>query len=1309
MILAGFYTRGTTFKFRITSSKLRVSYMLLADDESKKGQIKSVQILDVTGQDKFIPQNTIMAHVISSVGGNIQYLYGYSELIRAFINDCNNSGIINKYLDNEDGFATDEIKIFEDYEVSVNNAIIDLVYLKNTSQSVRKLSKLEYTDYRTETDTIADKMTVTLRAGKVRNLEQLKKIYDLSWILDENGNMKRDYKSVRTQEDLQEVIDGIKSHDIISFDFETTGLEFYHYMKDLPEDQQPKIVGMGISWKEGMARYIPLISNKFECLDYQSTVDTILSLLTTKKLIGANLLFDFGVSYYHGYLQTCHYDVMQAEFDIDPTGSRGKKKLKEITRNYAGWETLELDEVLGGDVDGRLISELDEEVILIYGGADVDTVWTVMKAQQPYLKGKEVIWNIDMHMIPIIAVEDYYGCKMDMNVWEILNDINKVDKQNVENTIWAYLEEKASWKYTRQLYRQMYDRELSDNEVIELLQSRPEIKFESRKILMKKVKKEDTMLQLGSIKDLIFIMSEILEYPVEPDFAGKISLNDEYLHQLSIIKTSNPESFLKEDLMSHSCDFDIDWVQNLPADEKIILSKSELEKSAYPFAIMLREWRKLEKRDNSFLTPISKIAVNGWYNRNTSMTAADTARFINPTQTLQGYMKKLDIAYDSSRYFVQFDLAQIEFRVMIGNAVRAWNKFISNLPEDKEFDILRTKDISYLIDKLNIPWTDYHREGGSVLVGTTPAKMTKKERSKVKPTHFAVPYGAEAYTVAKPKLIETTSEIEKRRILQETEETLMVWKRTMFPLHKYLETKRDLALIPLPDDQLPPNLKGGKYGKVTNSLGRCRYYNLDYKAITDNRLYKDGKWELILDDNSSEYKEELAKQTRRVKASIRRSAGNYPIQSDAREYFALIMIKLFDYCKKHGLSGTGNYNTDKIIQSLMIHDENHLQVSKDIHPFKIYQILLENCLLHINGYPYFYMGIAVCDSWYESKDDKFEAPVEFVMDIVKEYKANPNKFENENWKASPKEYVLGYISRWIDKKCDEFVMGYVKDGVFDVERFRKVNENYFFLIKPVLYTEKFLNEETDLTKEELVLLYHCKDKNVIVRTKTREFKLSDYVWEHPKTVEKKNKVTTNNNKQIENTETSLFNDNVQASNNDLSSGNDLYDSLFDDIESANESTEDDFGVVIDNSLFTDSIMTDTFEMSDFSELFDEDVTAMKDNEADKCYWLYSEAERTFNTSAEIDSGIAETVSEEKLVDEDSSFEFSGMACINDMWVMDITKLSKDKFATVVKFLERYKTTSGLPLVLSTNNGVVKTHSRYSRNIDMTTVQLLMTE
>jgi hypothetical protein len=312
-------------------------------------------------------------------------------------------------------------------------------------------------------------------------------------------------------------------------------------------------------------------------------------------------------------------------------------------------------------------------------------------------------------------------------------------------------------------------------------------------------------------------------------------------------------------------------------------------------------------------------------------------------------------------------------------------------------------------------------------------------------------------------------------------------------------------------------------------------------------------------------------------------------------------------------------------------------------------------LLHLDTYPTFYRGIAVCDSWYESKDDKFEAPVQFVLDIVEQYKKNPEKFENEDWKKSPKDYVLGYIRNWVSHECDRVIREFTVNDIFDVKNFRETNTNYFIFTKPGLYTRKFTNKEDDLTREELILLNHNENPNLIVKTEKRNIKMSEYVFNYEEVKEPL--------KKDEESLTDLFSD-------------------LDSVDSTN-----DFGI------------------DDLSDLFDLDDIEYKDKEADRMYWLYSEAERSYNTEAELeDLGKDLDVSSEL---PEPEHEYLGLLNLNDTWILDIRGLDKQTFIAVSKYLQQYRCEDGMPLILRSSEGTKLSKIKLSKNLDRLGVQVLM--
>lgn len=1300
MLYAGIYERLAKLRFQIIFGTRGTSIMLFEYDD--KDFDETLATAELTGRIPSALYDKIVVHAITNLQGKIRAFHGDKEIATKFLEDLNTVC---------DGTRVEDKEYMWGSTFEKNGARISVIQCNDAYNSVKKINKLSYEEVHQD-----EKISSYVKVHQVRSLAQLKEIYDLSWILNEDGSLKRDYRCVTTKLEYAWILDNIKTHDVISFDLETTGTEIYYRGEPGNKDY---IVGICLAWQKGQAFYIPLESYKFETLDRDYVIDTLFPLLAERKIEGANLMFDIRCAYDRGYLFTCDFDTMQAEFDLDPTGSRGHKSLKAMTRYYLNEETLELSEVLGGPVDGRLIPYLDKDVITIYGCADAEYVIRLREVLEPELEFMKAAWQYDMKMITVCAVSEYYGTKVNMDLLKPLSDINKKDLESITATIHAYLDSKVRYDLAVQVLKRYYTVENMPQEMIHEVMQADEIKDKANMMLTKEAgparNRIRVPLNIASTKDLDYILHGLLHFPENPNKNNRTEHNDKYFQQILSRHTDTPDTFLKSDIMSDIVNYNFDWVHD---EDKVLISKQEFESLQYPFALLLMVWRKLSKRQNSFFQRLEDGEVDGWYNTDNNMTAADTARIINVAQTLQGYMKRLITKYDDSRYFIIFDAAQIEFRVMIGLAAQYWKQMLNSIEADanakadvyidslvakaqaknkpelisriqnnraqlrREYNAklyesaLFSRDISYLIDKLNIPWADYHREGGCLLVGTTPAQMTKAQRSTVKGPHFAIPYGGEAPTIAEPRLKGVLDPKKRERIIEEVEIVLDAWRDKMYALYRFLETKRDEALTEVTDPKkLPPRLREhGKWGMVTNACGRHRFYDLDYEEIARRIAMADGTYPISFNETSPGWSTYVKQVQRRQQGSIRRSAGNYPIQSLAREFFVKMMVSLFKACKEKGYSGQGA-GKDKVIQELFIHDENHVEVDKSIHPFEMYSLIYDNCMLKIKGFPRIYCGISIVDNWYEGKDDLYEAPVEFVEDMIKAYKANPEKYLAEDYKTNTKEYILKYMTAWMHEYAVKFITKWTdSDGVFDLVRFRKENDNYFVYTKLGLYTKKFTNKEDDISKEELIILAHNENPALKVNTGKRVISMSEYVFEYPekKQVEKKPDVQGN---------TALF---VDDANNTELAGLDALDSL-DELDNFTAEDLDILGVSIDDDL-------------------------EREEDAADCYWLYDEAERTFN-----DVGVSSFYIESEASEENEHTKpvFTGLMNIDHNWVLDVSKHKPEMIYELKTCLAPWLSTSpssgGMPLYIKDKSGKATESSLFLRDgFDMQTVEDIMT-
>lgn len=793
--------------------------------------------------------------------------------------------------------------------------------------------------------------------NKVKTFAEVIKDHDMSWYYDKEGNCKKDYRLVQSIDELRELMADASLADVIALDTETTGTNFYWYRGDA--SKRSKICGMSLSWKKDQGIYIPFMSNVFNTLAVDEAMSLVMPVLKKEgmRVVCHNGIFDFRVLYSYGYKIPVTDDTLLMEFNIDPNVKKGSKGLKTLTRKYLGHETIELDELTGGKVIPELIPDIDADLIKVYACSDTDYTLQLYTILSPYMQGRKS-YKLDCMLIDILAIAEYQGTPINKSLLKTMADINKRNLDIIEATMRRYVRLIGTQTLAVNAIRSVKgeDYEPLVEEIKELCEYQPFL--DSIEHLFHKKGKgkhagEVEDLQFSSPQDINYILYDLLAYPVvKYNDSDQRSSDKEALNKLLEFNATEPVLFLKDDIRTCAPEFGI-------KSNEVIISKKMFESKQYPFAYLLSTWRKLSKFDSSFFTPLLMESGTGDYFSDNSMTSAETARVTNKIQTLEGSLKELVTPRDSDWYLIVFDKSQIEYRVMIGLAAAYWKGLLAKgvLPETAA-NIASTKDLTALIENLNNWEKDYHREGGAIFAGCTPDTMTKQQRKKIKAIHFSVPYGADAASVAKPKLA-GHPESEHAAIIAETEAELSAWRNKMYPLYYFLEHVRDTALVPIATN--PPG-HTGIYGKVTNAMGRYRLFEL----------------------GDISFKE---------KSSIRRQAGNYPIQSLARDIFFSGIYKLYARLKKEGII-VDKFEDCKAVLSLFVHDEVVIQVHKSIHPYRMYKYIMDTNLTKLPGHPTYFMGIAVTDTWGQGKADKYEAPIDYAYECIAKYDANPEYYDN---------------------------------------------------------------------------------------------------------------------------------------------------------------------------------------------------------------------------------------------------------------------------------------------------------------------------
>lgn len=865
----------------------------------------------------------------------------------------------------------------------------------------------------------------------------IENLFDISWYKDiKTGKYHKDYQSIKTIPDFEtkfmkgfiERIRYCLANNIeikLCVDSETTGLNIADLSKDNPAKDH--IVALPISFKPNTAfvifndmEYFDNVPKEYmfsrlkdivedketvtieyrvfkddvsiysteELLQNYEVADSITIDRKLINLLGHNVLFDGKVFYDDGIEPEWNNDTLQMAFDLNPKVSKAKIEvlrdevieseygsytekvltevvggvgLKNLTRRLFGHETLELSDVLGKGNEGNYRLIADEEVALIYGGADVDYPQTIHDKLKEFMGERmyKQYQKQDMPMINILYKAEYHGLPMDApKVRKLAEDAEiklNIIKQFLYNYVGMEIDYRSKLTQVENKYSVLQplnafgQSSMSEAEIEELQREKSEE--------IKNIKKDPNAVYHFEMKgkQIRTVLYDILKYPILGYTKGDKPLpsTDKYVLK-KLMSYKDNHTTLKADI-------------KLPNGE-VVISAKKFNSFKYPVAYVLRTYLDIDKDYTSYFKPIKETNLEGRLFKSFSLSRIETRRIMNPAQTMKSSLKALTIPYNDDYYLVDFDMAQVEYRIMASLA-----------------------HLTYMVERLKDPEKDFHTESASSLSGIPAHKIEKSFRKAMKSVHFGIPYG-----LGDRSLCETMYGKINDENMAKTVQLLHEFKTKNYLIIDMLEHVRDKSFesLELSDDfkrfagfvnyEFDPEKNEyiehfHEVGKVENLLGFYRLFDLE--DLDERKI-----------------------------ASIRRMAGNYPIQAFAAELFRMILIRFYNRCKKEGIA-------DKIKWHLLIHDELLFSAHKSLNPFFLYKLILEECMVSIKGHTKYFVGINIGDSWKECKDDLSEAPVLFVKRMVKRWEAG--EFKNDTWMDNAKGYVNKYKDIYIKERIHE--------------------------------------------------------------------------------------------------------------------------------------------------------------------------------------------------------------------------------------------------------------------------------------------------
>lgn len=910
--------------------------------------------------------------------------------------------------------AADDTLVFKYEQVDGQFTEMYVQYGASTLQlkSVSSVPSLKGLEFSSASD--AESLEVFRATAKTIHYADLEQHLDMSWY-KENGVVKKRYVPVHTIEEFEAMFssmmeDACNTNElVVGLDTETTGVTFFDLSKDNP--QLDHCVEISVSWKDNEAYCIFTDMEYFESLSAEYCFKRFAEIFTEDDsprkivwnggkrsqvfartrfhLVGQNFPFDKRVGIVHGSDLWFDDDTLNMGFNIDPKAARGSVKLKNMTRRVFHHETPELTDVLGKGNEDKYRWLEDEEVACIYAGADADYT------RQLYFKLREMLgermyfnyYKQDVWLLNVLARSEYYGLRTQAA------EAKKLAKQTEEN---LKILQDAAYKYVGAYMSYKQQADLIAGQV-----SSGIITAEEACERLKCIHADPNATFEFEFKgaDIRMVMYDMLKYPVYAVTDKGIPKVDKNVRKKLLREKRHDDSKarkLTRSILKYGEDYSVyekllkgSEDDKKKAEKMELISMDKFNSKEYPMALIFEQFANLNKEYTSYFKPILEGNLEDKIFKTYSLSRIETRRIMNPSQTMKKDLKKLIIPYSDEHYSLDFDLSQIELRLMYS---------LSGSTE--------------LIEKMKNPESDAHTETAAIVNHVPAYEVTKEQRKGAKGVSFGQPYGLGDGSLCEDIFGDRTKEH-----MVMTAVIVHAWKKANSKVVDLLERARDQALEPVNlslekrnfMDAWQKDPETGEYlldedgakiptpmGAVYNELGFCRYFDLSEvdQSAEAKRRRKEGKYTA-------------------AESTIRRAAGNYPIQSYAAEFFRLILHRFYDRCKLEGIS-------ELVIWNMLIHDELLCSVHKSVNPVLMMKIVKESCMITMPGHTKYFVGINIGDNWKETKDDAREAPVIFVDRMIKRWDAG--EFREQTWFEHPWEFIGPLRAEYVKDRIHEVLL-----------------------------------------------------------------------------------------------------------------------------------------------------------------------------------------------------------------------------------------------------------------------------------------------
>ncbi|MBU0502116.1 MAG: DNA polymerase I [bacterium] len=259
-----------------------------------------------------------------------------------------------------------------------------------------------------------------------------------------DGLAKFNFKCVKDEKDLKELIKILEKAESFAFDLETTSLNPF----------EAEIVGISFSVEAKSAYYAPTKNNP-------DLVKKLTPLFNSKKLkIAHNAKYDLEVLKAQGIEdQGPYFDTMVAAYLLDPTSN--KYALKTLAKQFLDRQMIKLVELIGKDAEYNNFSEVPLEVATDYACSDAEATFGLYEIFKLALKKQnldKLFHEVEMPLIAVLVEMESNGVKVDEKLLTKMSKEIEASLKDLEEDIYAIAGEVFNINSPKQLSKILFDK-----------------------------------------------------------------------------------------------------------------------------------------------------------------------------------------------------------------------------------------------------------------------------------------------------------------------------------------------------------------------------------------------------------------------------------------------------------------------------------------------------------------------------------------------------------------------------------------------------------------------------------------------------------------------------------------------------------------------------------------------------------------------------------------------------------------------------------------------------------------------------------